>query len=43
MPITTRVFASGEVRVMKEMPLVTSALLAMSQGLVNLAIPTGSN
>ena len=43
MPITTRVAPSADARVVNEMPLVTSALLAMSQALTNLAVPTGSN
>ena len=34
---------SDEGRVVNEMPLVTSVLLAMSQALVNLAVPSGSN
>lgn len=39
----TLVLRSVEARVVKEMPLVTRVLLAMSQALVNFAVPTGSN
>ena len=42
-PTTTWVSSVGPARVVKEMPLVTSVLLAMSQALANLAVPTGSN
>jgi hypothetical protein len=42
-PTTTKVRPSLDLRVTKLMPLVISALLAMSHALTNLAVPVGSN
>src|SRR5438105_5454810 len=42
-PMMTAVRVSVEERVLNEMPLVTRMLLAMSQALVNFAVPMGSN
>src|SRR5439155_24895625 len=42
-PMMSLVWPLADARVLNEMPLVTRMLLAMSQALVNFAVPVGSN